>query len=472
MTVRGAELLRGADVIVHDSLIGYGIMEYFRRDAGLIYVGKRAGNHSAEQREIEEILTREASAGKRVVRLKGGDPFLFGRGGEEMIALAGRGIRCEVVPGVSSAIAVPSLAGIPITHRGVSSGAYITTAHRASGCDGLDYARLAGLKDTIVLLMSSGEISEISKRLMEAGMNPDTPAAIISGGTTAEQRETVAGLRDLAAKADGGVCVSPAVIVVGKAVAVREAINRRTSPPLKGRRVWLTMAERGDGQNHRLPSLLRDAGAEVIRVPCVETRPRDVPLKSHDLGGFDWFVFSSRAGVENFFRQMRRNGVDIRTTAGVKIAAVGPATRDALEERGLVVDFVPSIHDGEHTAEGIIEMGAARVLLLRCFRSPCSWKGILAAHGIDVEEIGLYETAERHSPVLEHCAPGDIVVFASASAVKVFRRHFKGCAEGITAVCIGKPSALAAGEAGFEDILTAPRASDDALFETIIGGVA
>jgi uroporphyrinogen III methyltransferase/synthase len=470
MTVRGAELLRGADVIVRDRLIGRGITEYFRRDAKLIDVGKRAGNHSMEQEKIEEILIREASAGKKVVRLKGGDPFLFGRGGEEMLALAGRGIQCEVVPGVSSAIAVPSCAGIPITHRGVSSGAYITTAHRASGYEGLDYERLAGLNDTIVLLMSSDEISKISNRLMEAGMSPDTPVAIISDGTTAKQRETVSNLRELAAEADEKGRVSPAVIVIGRAVALGEAINRRASLPLRGRRVWLTMTERGNGRNHRLASLLRDSGAEVIRIPCVETRPRDVSLRSHDLGRFDWFVFSSRAGAENFFRQMRRNGIDIRTIAGVKIAAVGPVTKEALEERGLIVDFVPLVNDGEHTAAGIIEMGAGRVLLLRCFNSPCTWKGILAEHGIDVEEIGLYETAERPSSSFGDCAPGDIAVFASASAVSVFTGRGNLRTDGIRAVCVGRPSAAAAREAGFEDVMTASRATDDALFEAVLGG--
>jgi uroporphyrinogen III methyltransferase/synthase len=469
MTIRGAELLRGADVIVYDRLIGCGVREYFSRDAKLIDVGKRAGSHLMKQREIEEVLIREASAGKRVVRLKGGDPFLFGRGGEEALALAGGEIPYEVVPGVSSAIAVPSRAGIPITHRGVSSGVYITTAHRACGCGGLDYERLAGLKDTIVLLMSSDEISDISRRLTEAGMDPDTPAAIISDGTTARQREIVTTLRELALKAGEDEHLSPAVIVVGSAVTLMEDLNRRSPLPLRGKRIWLTMAERSGGRNRRLVSLLRDAGAEVVPVPCIETRPRDADLGSYDLGRFDWFVFSSRAGVENFFRQMRRSRIDIRAVAGIKIAAVGPATMDALEERGIIVDFVPRVNDGEHTAAGIIEMGAKRVLLLRCFGSPCSWKGIFTEHGTDVEEIGLYETVETSPQVLVNLAPGDIVVFASASAVRAFAKRGDPGVEGIRAVCIGKPSALAAREAGFEDIMTARGATDDALFEAIVG---
>ncbi|MDR3332336.1 MAG: uroporphyrinogen-III C-methyltransferase [Synergistaceae bacterium] len=478
ISVRGAEVLRYADVIVHDRLIGPGMSDYFPENAVLIDVGKRTGNHTAVQREIEEILIREASEGKRVARLKGGDPFIFGRGGEEILALASHGIPCEVVPGVTSALAVPAYAGIPATHRGTSCGVFVVTARRASGDDSkdrLDFDLMSAMRsETIVILMGACLIKEIAEGFLTAGRDPSTPAAIIENGTTARQRGLYAPLGKLAGRAKEEGMDAPCVIVIGDVAALRELMDLRASMPLAGLRIWLTQAKKnqcGTPGEPRLGRLLRDAGAETVNAPCIKIRPLDVELSAKKLRQFDWILFCSTSGVDNFWRQLRRNHLDIRAIGDARIAAVGNATGEALEEMGIRPDFVPDVHDGEEMARGIASLGAKKALLPRPAGRTPEWTGILLESGIGFEEIKIYETTESAPQSVNLCDEGDAVVFASASAVRAFTRAVDPGKdlEKIFAVCIGRPTALAASEAGY-DAVTAIDADDDALFDAILAG--
>lgn len=473
LTLRAREVIEQAEVIVYDRLIGPGVAEFFPEDADVVYVGKRVADHTIEQREIEEILLREAKRGKRVVRVKGGDPFLLGRGGEEAVALMNAGVEVDIVPGVTSAIAVPAYAGIPVTHRGLSGGVYVVTAHRASeGEEVLNYDLLARVDDTLVILMGAGRIEEIARGLVLAGKSPAIPAAVIQEGTTARMRRIAGELSNIAALAAEHKIDAPAVIVVGPVAEMGERLNWRMRLPLKGVRVWLTESKKiQENKAPLLARLLRDDGAEVVNAPCIATEfvPSELPIAA-EFGGDAWFVFSSQTGVAGFFDLLRRERRDIRSFAGVRIAAVGPATAEALESFGLTVDYVPEVHDGQSLAQGLADFGGvagAKIFLFRCVGEPPAWGAILERAGAKVVQVGLYQTRPTPSPVLKNVAPGDLVVLKSASAAGVFANAIAFDRSQIDAVCIGKPSAEAASQYGFR-VSVAPRTDDEAIHRTIL----
>ncbi len=471
LTLRGREVLEKADVVVYDRLIGPGLAGFFPPDAKLIYVGKRTGDHTVVQEEIEEILLREALPGKRVVRLKGGDPFLFGRGGEEALTLLSRGIDVEIVPGVTSAVSVPACAGIPITHRGLSKGLYVITAHHANDEIPLDYDLPARVDDTLAILMGAGRISEIADGLIASGKSPSTPAAIIQNGTTARMKKISGPLADIGELARQSGIDAPAIIVVGDVCTLSDRLDRRGSRSLANTRVWLTGANEECDFGGRLGFLLRDAGAEVAHLPCIATVSTGADLPPEDeMRGLDWLVFSSRTGVTSFFEALDRADLDIRSIGDARIAAVGPSTARFLETRGLRVDYVPQVHDGENLARGLTEtfpLAGTRVLLVRCAGAMPGWSGILRESGAAVAQAGLYETRPLASPILEQIAPGDVVVFKSASAARVCAEAVRCDKSTVRAVCIGKPSALSATRHGFS-VVAAPRTDDEALFETLV----
>ena len=472
LTLRGCEVLERADVVVYDRLIGPGVAEFFPPGAELIYVGKRVGDHVVVQEEIEEILLREAGAGKRVVRLKGGDPFLFGRGGEEAFSLMSRGVPVEIVPGVTSAVSVPAYAGIPVTHRAVSGGVYIVTAHRKNDEDRLDYDLLARLADTLVILMGAGRIGEIAQKLIAAGKGAETPVAIVQNGTTAEMRRTLGTLGTIGEIARESGIDAPAIIVVGPVARLAERLDWHSRLPLANRRIWLTETKKDAEVGCELAFLLREAGAEVVHLPCIATEPLDTPLPGEqELSKASWFVFSSRVGVSCFFEALRSEGRDVRSLGAARIAAVGPSTADALAARGLRVDYIPDVHDGEHLAGGLAargDMAGARVLLFRCQGEPPTWASILSAAGAQVSRVELYRTVRTPSPLLAGVVPGDLLVFKSASAAEACAEALVCERSSLRAVCIGNPTAAAARRLGFE-VTVASRASDEALFAVVLG---
>ena len=332
-TLKGKRVLEQAEVVVYDQLVGDGIMRMIPPEAACIDVGKHAGNHKVVQERINEILLEEAKKGKRVVRLKGGDPFLFGRGGEELELLCEHNIPFEVVPGITSAISVPAYAGIPVTHRDFNSAVHIITGHKKKGCtDLIDYKSLVALGEvTLVFLMSVGALPEISRGLLEAGMNPSTPAAILEKGTTYRQRKIVATIESLPEEASKQQVGTPGIIIVGKVCALSEQFAWAEKRPLGRSRVVITRPKR---KASKLKEILYDLGAEVVELPSIETIriSQNIALEEAiaHIKEYQWIAFASEVAVEVFFETLIDKRVDIRELVGIKFAVVGPATKRAV----------------------------------------------------------------------------------------------------------------------------------------------
>lgn len=393
VTMKAVEAMRSCDTVVYDSLVSQELLQWTRPDCERIYVGKRYQRHSRKQTEINALLIEKAREGKTVVRLKGGDPYMFGRGGEEFMALSDAGICCEVISGVTSAIAVPAAAGIPVTHRGLSDSVTVVTG-TAAETDGqeqsrLDFQTLARLKGTLVILMGMHHLDEIAAGLLGAGKDPHTPCAIVMEGTTERQRVLRAPLSALYTRAVEQGFASPAVIVVGAvaelslttaeagaggvweaedsggpmasdgeaedsggpAVSDRTERERRCMLPLKGTSVGVTGTSRFAG---RMASVLREKGADVWDMSFMEIRPAQDPLP--DFSACGWLVFTSPNGVKVFLNKMRQEMRDLRRLSDQKIAVIGPGTAEALQEAGLYADYMPDVYDAEHLARGLADV--------------------------------------------------------------------------------------------------------------------
>ena len=333
LTLRAAELIESADVVALDALVSKDIAARIPKTAQVVYVGKRASAHTLPQEKITQLLIDEARKGRKVVRLKGGDPFVFGRGGEEAEELIAAGVPVEIVPGISSALAGPAYSGIPVTHRSYATSVTLVTGHEADdGSTGIKWAALAQLDGTIVFMMGLANLATIAQKLIEHGMSPDRPVAVISNATRPDQRTVVGTLRTIDAQVP-----APALIVVGDVVKLHETINWFESKPLFGKRVVVTRARE---QASQLVQLLADSGANVLQFPTIQTVPPE-SFQSLDrviAGKYDVLVFTSANGVRAFFERLRS---DARSLAGTRIAAVGDTTADELRRNGIVADLVP-----------------------------------------------------------------------------------------------------------------------------------
>lgn len=430
ITVAGLERLREADVIVYDRLVSPRLLEHAREGAELIFVGKVAGEGGHNQAKINELLIEKGREGKRVVRLKGGDPFVLGRGGEEAEALRAAGLSFEVVPGVTSAVAVPAYAGIPVTHRGVASSFAVVTGHEdpGKGDPAIDWGRLATAVDTLVLLMGAKTLPEIVEKLIAGGRPAATPVAVIRWGTTPDQRTVTGTLADIVQRVEEAKLQPPAITVVGEVVRLRETLAWFEDRPLFGKRVLITRTRR---QASALARLVAEEGAVPIELPAIEIEPAgDEAAAEAAQGGlragvYAWVVFTSANAVELFFGLMRDRGLDARAFAGAKAAAIGPATADALAERGIVADAVPE----EYIAEGVVEAlrrrltPGDRVLLPRAEGARPELVEGLSALGAEVDEVVLYRAAVPKAAPAEALSllrDGgiDIVTFTSSSTVR------------------------------------------------------
>ncbi len=444
ITVKGKAVLETADVVVHDRLVGDSIRALIPTQARCVDVGKEAGHHPVPQADIQRILIKEARRGQRVVRLKGGDPFLFGRGAEELEALKAEGIPCEVVPGVTSAVAVPAYAGIPVTHRDYASSVHIITAHvREGGKLNINFKALAQLEGTFVFLMGLIALPRLCRELVAGGMSPDTPAAVIERGTTARQRRVNGTLATLAEKVKEQQVAPPAIIVVGQVAEPEPMWNWAESLPLFGKRVLVTRAQDKAGE---LADRLRALGAEVLVFPCIVTQPLEPVLPP--LSRYNWVVFTSPNGVDCFFAVLRKQRVDIRTLGSAKLAAVGTSTCAALKSRGLCVDVVPEVYDGVHLAEAMLARmnRGDSVLIPRAKEGAPGLVEKLTEKGMTVDELPVYRTVYTRGDWQP--ADIDLALFTSASTV----RGFAGACPGakVRAICIGKQTAAAAESLGWE----------------------
>jgi len=463
ITVKGLECLKRAEVVIYDRLIDESLLENAPPDAELIYVGKSAKVHAREQDDINRLLVEKASEGKTVVRLKGGDPFVLGRGGEECEALSEAGIGYEVLPGISSAIASPAYAGIPVTHRQVASSFAVITGHEdpSKEISSINWEHLSTGVDSLVFLMGMGNLPLICQKLIENGRSPKTPVALVRRGTTLQQQTLTGNLATIERKAKEADFQPPVAIIVGEVVDLREKLKWFENQPLFGKRILVT---RSRTQASSISKLLIERGAQPIELPTIEIRPVPDPSAIDqaidNLPGFDWVVFTSANGVESFWERLVTVGKDARQFGSTRIGAIGPATAHVLEEHGIYPDFMPD----EYTSEAIIaglaqrDVSGCRILLPRADIAPQYLTDGLVSLGAEPVEVTAYQTkppADLANKVKNTLKKGqiDVVTFASSSTVTNLINALGDDRELLRSMkiaCIGPVTAATAREAGLK----------------------
>ncbi|MEN6463782.1 MAG: uroporphyrinogen-III C-methyltransferase [Syntrophaceae bacterium] len=461
ITVKGLKCLGEADVIIYDYLVSPELLRHARKDSRLLYVGKKGGEHSITQSELNKLIVEEAAKGVVVARLKGGDPFIFGRGGEEAEVLAGAKIDFEIVPGVTSAIAVPAYAGIPLTHRTFTSTVCFVTGHEDPNKEqtDIDWKGLSGI-GTLVFLMGVKNLPSIIKNLVEGGKSPQTPAALIRWGTTPDQQTITGTLEDIEKKAEEAGFRPPSIFVVGGVVSLRDVLGWFETKPLFGKGVVIT---RPIEQAHDFIELLAAEGARPIHFPTIKIEPPlywtglDEAIDNIEL--YSWLIFTSANGVRFFLRRLREKGRDIRDLKNIRICSIGPATAAMLKKMGIHVEMVPN----EYISEGVIksfsgiDVRGKKILLPRAEIARDIIPEELAKMGASVDVVTAYRTVQsgaKKSELQEHLDKGrvDVITFTSPSTVANFvhimGKDFK-LPEKVKIACIGPVTAAAAKKNGF-----------------------
>ena len=468
LTARALELIAGADVIVHDRLIPATALDGARADAQLLYAGKEGGGPSASQEEIEALLLEHGAAGREVVRLKGGDPFVFGRGGEEAERLRAAGIPFEIVPGVTAGVAASAYAGIPVTHRDAASAVAFVTGHEdpAKPESSLDWAALAAFPGTLVVYMGVRRLEAIAGELMAGGRSGDEPAAVIQRGTLPDQRVVSGTLETIAGAAAAAGVRAPAISVFGPVAALRSELAWFESRPLGGRTVAVTRAR---AQASGLASRLRDLGAAVIEAPAI--RIQEIAGPAPDLARYNLVCLTSPNGVRLLLARLYRAGRDARAFSNVRIAAIGPGTAAALREHGLVADVVPEKFVAEGLVEALAEVPVTRALVARAVQARDVLPDALRERGAEVDVLDLYETVAE--PLSDHqrsaVAAADYVTFTSSSTVRFFFDSLDGAMpERARLVSIGPVTSETLREHGREPDVEATRHDIDGLVGAIV----
>ena len=465
MTARSLELIASADVVLYDRLIPSGALERARSDAELVYVGKRPGDAAVPQGEIERLIVDRAAAGRSVVRLKGGDPFVFGRGGEEAEALAAADVDFEVVPGVTAGIAAPAYAGIPVTHRDDAGAVAFVTGHEDPAKDGsaIDWEALARFPGTLVLYMGVGRVAEIASALIAAGRDPAEPAAAVERGTLPGQRTVLATLEGLADAVAGAGLRPPAILLCGAVASRREAIAWLERRPLHGKRVVVTRAR---AQASGMARTLGDLGAEVVELPAIRIEPRiesdEVRAAVASLHTYALVCLTSPNGVDLLFEAMAAQGRDARALAAATVAAIGPGTAGALRSRGVIADIVPERFVAESLADALagLDLAGKPALLARAAEAREVLPDALRERGAGLDVVALYETVteEPDEEAIEAAQGADYVTFTSSSTVRnllaVVGDRFP---TGARVVSIGPVTTETAREAGLEVHVEAAR---------------
>lgn len=484
LSIRAREVLSECDVVVYDNLVNPSVLSLCNPEARKIDVGKRPQHHPIKQERINQILVEEASKGAKVARLKGGDPFVFGRGGEEAEALAQARISFEVIPGISSAIAVPAYAGIPLTHRKCASSFAVITGHEDVTRDEsrIPWDQLATGPDTLIFLMGVRNLQTIVDNLLVKGRSPSTPSALIQWGTTPEQVTVVGPLEEIPREAQRKGINPPAVLVVGEVVRYRAVLNWFEGLPLFGKRVVVT---RATTQSSRLIKILEDLGARVIPLPTISIEDpqswESLDKALDELPTYDWCIFTSANGVERFFKRLFERGYDVRRLAGLKLASIGSETEKALWRHGLKADLVPE----EYTSEGLIktmedvDVSGKAILMPRAAEARDLIPKVLTERGARVEVVEAYRTTLPHDheiqPGLDVLDKGmtDAITFTSSSTVRNFKRllderHSMGSHRGVPLFCIGPVTADTARDLfRGEQIIVSKRSTIDALVESM-----
>lgn len=464
LTLRGKECLEQADVVLYDYLANPVLLSHAPPQAERIYVGRRGKGQYQPQEATNRLLVERANQGQVVVRLKGGDPFVFGRGGEEAEALAAAGVYFEVVPGVTAAVAAPAYAGIPVTHRTMASTVTFVTGHEDpdKSATALEWPRLASSHGTLVFLMGMKNLSSIVSNLLAEGRPSATPVALIRWGTRAGQRTVVGTLADIVEKSQQAKMEPPTVVVVGEVVKLREQLNWFERRPLFGKRVLMTRAKEQAGE---LAGLLAASGAEPIEGATIQiTEPKDWALVDQAIaaiGQYDWVIFTSVNGVGQFMKRLHARGYDARSLAGLRICCIGPRTAEELARYGVTADVVPA----EYQAEGVLatlaesDLSRARILIPRAEVARELLPDDLRARGAVVDVIPVYRTVIPRESIeawkqLLVDRQIDVVTFTSSSTVRNFIELVGGEAQArlllqsVSVACIGPITAQTAREAG------------------------
>lgn len=483
ITLKAMEIIQMADVVVYDRLANPRLLSFAKEDAELIYVGKKSSQHTLTQDKINQLLVDKANEGKVVARLKGGDPFVFGRGGEEAEELLEDDIEFEIVPGITSAIAVPAYAGIPVTHRTATSSFKIITGHEDPTKDEsqIDWDILGKDASTLIFLMGVSNLGKITQKLIEKGKSPETAIALIQWGTRPEQRTVTGTLETIVRIVEEEKITSPAIIIVGNVVKLREKLNWFEKKPFFGKRVLVTRArEQASGLSKEIESL----GGEAFEFPAIKiaevedkTRLDEAILNAKN---YNWLIFTSINGVKFFFKRMAELKKDIRTLGNAKICAIGPITKKSLEDKGLIVDYMPEKFVAEKVVEGLtpfLNLGD-KVLLPRGDLARPILVESLMKMDLEVNEVITYRTLAENrdqEELLEKLEDKMIhlITFTSSSTVTNFLKIFKDnqrqkeLLKGVKIACIGPITAATAVDNGLTPDLIAEDYTIDGLIEVI-----
>jgi uroporphyrinogen III methyltransferase/synthase len=480
MTRNGLECITRAEVIIYDHLLDERLLDSLPDKAERIYAGKSGKVHAKEQDEINRLLVEKAQQGKVVVRLKGGDPLVLGRGGEEAEELARFHIPFEIVPGITSAIAVPAYAGIPVTHRGAASSFVVITGHEdpAKAKSTIRWEKIATGIDTLIFLMGMQNLDKIVNQLVKNGRPIMTPAAVIREGTRPEQQVITGTLQDISQKVKEKHFSAPAVIVIGEVVKLREKLAWFDNRPLFGKRILVTRARH---QASALSRLLAERGAKPIELPVIDIQIQadnpDLETAIANLAEYQWIIFTSANGVDAFFKKLRSRRLDSRILHGLKIGTIGPATSQVLEQRGIIPDFCPRIF----TSEGMLddlknqEIAGQHFLLLRADIAGKELANGLIRMGAKVSDIAVYKTIPVNGSVARikkmlEAGEIDMVTFTSSSTVTNLAAAFdpgKVSLNGVIAACIGPKTAETAIKAGLKVDILAQEQTIQGLVEAI-----
>ena len=476
LTIKGYNCLQKADVVVYDFLACPSMLNVVRQDCELIFAGKQAGHHFKKQHETNLLLAELAKQGKTVVRLKGGDPYIFGRGGEEAQVLLEQGVEFEVVPGVSSCYSAPAYAGIPVTHRTYASSFHVITGHKQLDHRlDINFKALAKLDGTLVFLMSLMNLPHIVEELVANGKSVDTPAAVVQQGTTAHQKTAVGTLATIVEEVQRQQIHTPALTVVGDVVSLRDQLNWFEKGTLFGKKVLATGT-----QSHakQIATELRQYGAETAEISLIYCKtPKENPLLQVDWSEYTWIVFTSANGVELFWDDLRQSGTDLRSIIHLKFAAIGSGTAQALREHGISVDCMPKRFESRYLAEELIPRlnDKDKVLLMRAENGTVVLPQLLKKAGKDCVSVPLYRTEVdmRKKELLRlHLTDADYLVFSSASAVRAYAKmrdpsvpcHAK-------VISIGEVTSKAAAQCGISVAYTAKEATVSGIAAAILQDV-
>jgi uroporphyrinogen III methyltransferase / synthase len=465
ITLKGVRLLQQAEVVIYDFLASPELLRHVSREAEIIYVGKKGGDHTLPQHEINQMIIHKASLGKRVVRLKGGDPFIFGRGGEEAEELAKAGIPFEIVPGVTSAIAVPAYAGIPLTHRRYNTGVAFFTGHEDPTKEGLAQGseKQTGRLDTLVFLMGVKNLPSIVESLLSQGLEPQTPAALIRWGTTPSQKTLTGTLETISRKAEEAALTPPAIFIVGKVIELRDTLNWFERRPLFGKTIVVTRTRE---QASELVNRLNDLGAECLEFPTILISPpsdwSELDQAIRRIEEFNWIFFTSPNGVHFFLDRMENLHLDLRSLKGINIGVIGPATAQALSEYHLKADLIPVKYQAEHLLEALSQVPLVnqKVLIPRAEQAREVLPEGLRQMGAEVLVVSAYQTLpalEGKEELEEKMNLGliDCLTFTSSSTVINFlalfaRQEILPLIKRVKVACIGPITAQTARNNGLQ----------------------